>query len=135
VASLFDDLAVGIIPTRVRAGAVVLNNHIAITSRWHVDIRAYDDATYLHCDSGLLFAAYPERPRLIWQLYPASDLPVPKSFIRHAAVLARESVIDHAYGRRARAGCFIVDFKDSASDPTEDAPPLPRIARFADGEL
>jgi hypothetical protein len=133
----------------------ILHRHaLAIISRWHVDIRSYNDATYLHCESGLLFATCPERPGIVWQLRSASDgaacvlrdvsehraydewcmgiaanrqqsLEIPKALIGYAVVAARFDVINIAYERRRRGGCFIADFKDGRSSPNVDAPPLP----------
>jgi hypothetical protein len=111
---------------------------VAAASRWHVDIRGRDDATYLHCQTEILFAAYPESPGVIWLMRPAHEpiFPIPRGLFLfgHAAVMARDTVVTIARGRRGRGGCFIVDFKDAAYKQlvTQDAPPLPRVGRFAD---
>src|SRR6266851_1062318 len=110
---------------------------VAAASRWHVDIRGRDDATYLHRQTEILFAAYPESPGVIGLMRPAHEpiFPIPRGLFLfgHAAVMARDTVVTIARGWRGRGGCFIVDYNDPDFKQfvTMDAPPLPRVAGFA----
>ena len=114
----------------------------AMCSRWHVDMRGPDDVTYLHVPSDSYFAIYPDRPNDVWRMCAPEALPLPfhDSYMKlsgRAVVFAHFNSIALARGRRGRDGSFIVDFQHPryAELVCEDAPPLPRIARFADGEL
>jgi len=117
--------------------------NMAVASRWHVDIRGENDATYLHCDSGFFFAIYPERPGTTWLMVPADEPIFPiyhpgrMRVIGYAADIADANHFVLARDRRGRNGCFIVDFKDPDYKQlvTMDAPPLPRIESFANGTV
>jgi hypothetical protein len=73
-----------------------------------------------------------------WCARIAADWQIPtiaKELIGYSVVAARFNVLDRTYEPRARGRCFFVDVKDPACDSNADAPPLPGIAPFADGEL
>jgi hypothetical protein len=111
----------------------------AMCSRWHVDTRGRDNVTYLHVPSGSYFAVYPEATDTVWQMCFTDALPLPiydphRNCIGRAVVFAHHNSIALARVRRGRDGCFIVDYQDPryAELVCEDAPPLPRVGRFAD---
>jgi hypothetical protein len=110
----------------------------ALISRWLVDVRGNDDATYFHVESGLHFAAYPESPGTFWWMHPAHE-PAPPlvhylTDAGHALVFAHDNFFELARRQRGRGGCFAVEYRepDYLELVTEDAPPLPRVAAFDD---
>ena len=117
---------------------------VTLFCRWHVDIRGDHDATYQQCSTGFVFAVYPERPGVIWFMRPAADQPNYPIFTGGAMSILTTGLayaLHNSYApaslRPERNGSFFIENArpDYYAPIVADAPPLPRIERFADGAL
>jgi hypothetical protein len=110
-------------------------------SRWHVHIHSPTTKTFLHVDSGLMFASDPAE-RFNIHLVQRRGAGVPAMSAAQIALVAYAAtfcdplaVVTHknraARGQRGAFFLFCEDRGETRTIRNTDAPPLPRVTRFA----
>jgi hypothetical protein len=114
---------------------------IEVDSRWHVHVHSQTTKAFLHVESGLLFASDPREPFDVYLVQrEGADAPaMPRSqiaLIAYAVTFCdRRATLAHkSRAARGKKGAFFLFTEDSGgtlSTRYKDAPPLPRVTRFA----
>jgi hypothetical protein len=116
----------------------------AYNTLWHVQRHSFSEWTIRHCDTGLMFATDPRAAFDVSLARPADAPPLSLDpalldMVGNASRYVRTSAGFAAMRRQAegREGAFFMHFHGghTGRPTTADAPPLPRIESFADGNV
>ena len=134
----------GVVPA-LPAGPALTRRGVVLRSRWHYHEPVANELTIRHLDTGLTFQRRPTEADQYALVLVSAPLPVDATAIGTIGRAAR-FVSLHACMvltcRPEHQGAVFFRYRPDADpdDPyyhplTEDAPPLPRIERFADGTV